>query len=332
MSELVVVTADGHRRHNVREKGYVESPRRVDSLSRGVARLPAVRHLPVRHFSDKHVTEVHDPNLVKFIRTSSEKSEPGKYEYSYLYPIRNADKPPADWTLAVGYYCIDTFTPIHSLAWATAREAVDAALTAAKAVRDGARFAYALVRPPGHHAERKMFGGFCYLNSSAIAAQFLSATGTVAMLDVDYHHGNGQQDIFWERDDVLTVSLHGDPRIAYPYFSGYASEVGEGRGKGYNVNIPLPERLCGEDYRKALKKAIGIIKEFDPEFVVVPLGLDPAKDDPTGSWPLMAKDFYLNGEMIGALDRPTLFVQEGGYRIGSLASNIGAFFGGVRSQ
>ena len=152
------------------------------------------------------------------------------------------------------------------------------------------------------------------------------------MLDVDYHHGNGQQDIFWERDDVLTVSIHGHPRIAYPYFSGYADEKGEGRGKDCNVNFPLPEKLDGAQYKKTLKRAIDVIKEYDPGYIVVPLGLDPARDDPTGSWSLDAPDFLENGRMIAELDRPTLFVQEGGYRIGTLARNIRAFFAGVLSQ
>lgn len=331
MSGLVVVTTEGHQRHHVREKGYVESPRRLSALARGLCGLDGVRAVPVHHFADKYVTAVHDPAMVKFLKGSCGKIDAGKFDYSYLFPIRNADKPPADWSLAIGYYCVDTFTPIHKDAWATAREAVDAALTAAEALRKGARFSYALVRPPGHHAERRVFGGFCYLNSGAIAAEHLSGKGTVAMLDVDYHHGNGQQDIFWTRDDVLTVSLHGNPRIAYPYFSGYANEIGEGRGKDCNVNLPLPERLDGAGYRKALKRAIDIIEEYDPQYLIVPLGLDTARNDPTGSWSLEARDFFENGRMIAGIDRPTLFVQEGGYRIGMLAANIRAFFKGVLS-
>ena len=332
MNPLTVVSTPGHERHHVKGTGYVESPRRFDALKKGICGLGAVRMLPPAKFADKHITAVHDSRLVRFIQSSCDAIEPGKFEYPYILPVRNADKPPADWSLAIGYYCIDTFTPIHRHAWATAREAVDASLTAARALRRGARNAYALVRPPGHHAERGLFGGFCYLNSSAIAAHYLSAFGRVAILDVDYHHGNGQQDIFWSRRDVLTISLHADPRVAYPYFSGYASEVGEGRGKGFNVNFPLPEKLDGEGYRKALKRAVELVKEFDPQYLVVPLGLDPAENDPTGSWSLVAGDFFENGRKISALNRPTLFVQEGGYRIGSLASNIRAFFTGVLSE
>ena len=324
MSELTVVVAEGHGRHHVREKGYVESPRRVAALSRGVRGTRGARQVPVRRFAERHVTAVHDPALVKFLKSSCGRIEAGKYEYSYLFPVRNADRPPLEWSLAIGYYCIDTFTPIHKDAWVAAREAVDAALTGAQALLGGDQFAYALVRPPGHHAERRFFGGFCYLNSSAIAAHYLSEKGKVAMLDVDYHHGNGQQDIFWQRNDVLTVSIHGHPRIAYPYFSGYANEEGEGSGSGFNVNFPLPEKQIGRDYRKTLRKAIEIIEAYDPDYVVVPLGLDTARDDPTGSWALDVQDFFDNGRLIAALDRPTLFVQEGGYRIGALAPDIRA--------
>ncbi|MBD3646655.1 MAG: histone deacetylase family protein, partial [Pseudomonadales bacterium] len=207
--------------------------------------------------------------------------------------------------------------------------AVDAALTAGRSLRNGARFSQSMVRPPGHHAERKHFGGFCYLNSSAIAAQFLSRVGTVAMLDVDYHHGNGQQDIFWHRQDVLTVSIHANPRVAYPYFSGYAEEDGEGRGKGYNVNFPLPEKLDGEQYRRTLKKAVSLIHDYQPDVIVVPLGFDPARNDPTGSWSLDSADFFANGQMIAKLGRPTLFVQEGGYNLETLSDHARAFFSGV---
>jgi acetoin utilization deacetylase AcuC-like enzyme len=196
-------------------------------------------------------------------------------------------------------------------------------------VLGGHRLGYALVRPPGHHAERRAFGGFCYFNSAAVAAHYLSRHGTVAVLDVDYHHGNGTQVIFYERADVLTVSLHGHPRFAYPYFSGFHDEIGEGAGRGFNLNLPLPEELGGEPYREALWRALRRIERFEPRFLVVALGLDSAKGDPTGSWSLLARDFEANGRMIGSLRLPTLVVQEGGYRIRSLGGNARSFFSGL---
>ena len=146
---------------------------------------------------------------------------------------------------------------------------------------NGRRIAYSLVRPPGHHAERRSFGGFCYFSNSAIGAHYLSQHGKVAILDVDYHHGNGQQDIFYNRSDVLTVSIHGDPDFAYPYFTGFADEKGVGEGEGFNVNIVLPEQQNGEQYLKALQTALKSVRDFQPDFLVIALGLDPAKGDPT---------------------------------------------------
>jgi acetoin utilization deacetylase AcuC-like enzyme len=231
--------------------------------------------------------------------------------------------------LRAGYFCIDTFTPLHPNAWLAARRAVDCALTGARAIVHGRRLAYALVRPPGHHAERRVFGGFCYLNSAAIAAHYLSRFGRVAILDVDYHHGNGQQDIFYRRSDVLTVSIHGDPRFAYPYFTGFADEIGEDEGREFNLNLPLEERVDGARYGRALGQALAAVLAFDPAFLVVCLGFDTAKADPTGSWSLGAGDFERNGQRIGALGLPTLVVQEGGYKTRTLGINARHFFRGL---
>ena len=230
--------------------------------------------------------------------------------------------------MQAGYYCMDTFTPLNRNAYLAARAAVDCTLTAANALLDHYSMAYALVRPPGHHAERKAFGGFCYFNNAAIAAHYLSRYGRVAVLDIDFHHGNGTQDIFYQRNDVLTASIHGDPVHAYPFFSGFADEQGEGEGLGYNLNIPLPEQVTPARYLQVLKKVMGAIREFSPEYLVLSLGLDTAKSDPTGTWSLTADDFRQNARLIASLNCPILVVQEGGYRTRTLGQNARAFFEG----
>lgn len=327
--QIALIINDRHQIHHVHERGYVESPVRVRSILAELDKSGLFARLKPRAFPDKNIHAVHDADFVSYLRHASENVPEGKSLYPYVFPVRNKTRPPKEPSVLSGYYCIDTFTPINRNAYPAARRGADCALTAAREILDGRRMAYALVRPPGHHAERRSFGGFCYFNNNAIAAQYLCAYGKVAILDIDYHHGNGQQDIFYRRPDVLTVSLHGHPKFAYPYFAGFDDERGEGEGEGFNLNLPLPENLDGERYRKTLGKALHRIEEFIPQFLVVALGLDTAKGDPTGTWSLKAKDFEENGRLIGTLGLPTLVVQEGGYRTRTLGQNARNFFKGL---
>ncbi len=326
---IAVVINDRHQIHHVRESGYVEAPARVRVIRRELGKVDLFDDLRPRRYSEDWITAVHDPGLVDFIKRASAAVKPGQSVYPYVFPLRNKARPPREYPLRAGYYCMDTFTPINENAYRAARRAVDCTLTAADAVLDGHTAGYALVRPPGHHAEREAFGGFCYFNSAAIAANYLSRYGKVALLDVDYHHGNGSQDIFYKRSDVLTVSIHGHPRDTYPYFSGFEDETGHGEGEGFNLNIPLPEKIGGERYRQALTQALARISRFKPGMLVVSLGLDTARNDPTGSWSLGAKDFDQNGALIGGLGLPTLIVQEGGYNTRTLGVNARHFFIGL---
>ena len=325
---LLYVNAD-HEIHHVRERGYVEAPVRIRVILRELEASGLFQELKPRRFSERHILAVHDRGYVDYFKRVCKSLPEGSSVYPYVFPVRNQARPPHDLAVRAGYYCIDTFTPLDRNALKAATGAVNCAMSGADALLHGDRMAYALVRPPGHHAEREVFGGFCYFNSAAIAAHYLSAHARVAILDVDYHHGNGQQSIFYGRSDVLTVSIHGHPRFAYPYFSGFAEEIGEGEGAGYNLNLPLPETIDSARYHLTLDKALRRVREYDPAFLVVALGLDPAKGDPTGTWRLSPADFHENGRRIGALRKPTLVVQEGGYRTRTLGANARAFFTGL---
>ena len=327
--QIALIVNDRHDIHHVNERGYVESPVRVKSILEAIDPSGLFAIIKPRPFPDKHLHAVHDADFVSYLKRACAEVPAGKSLYPYIFPIRNKTRPPKEPSVLSGYYCIDTFTPINANAYLAARRSVDCALTAAREVLDGRRIAYALIRPPGHHAERRSFGGFCYFNNSSIAAQYLCAYGKVALLDVDYHHGNGSQDIFYRRSDVLTVSIHGHPRFAYPYFCGFEDERGEGEGEGFNFNLALSEVVDGEKYRKALARALRRIEAFGPQFFILSLGLDPAKGDPTGTWSLTVNDFAANGRMIGALGLPVVVVQEGGYRTRTLGKNVLAFFRGL---
>ncbi|NLX96256.1 MAG: histone deacetylase family protein [Rhodopirellula sp.] len=324
-----LVVNEKHDIHHIRERGYVESPVRIKSILSELEPMGLFEKVDARNYSDKHILAVHDSEFVEYLRKVCAGVNEGKSLYPYVFPIRNAARPPKDLSVRAGYYCIDTFTPLNRNAFLAAKRAVDCSLRAADLVLAGRRLAYGLIRPPGHHAERRVFGGFCYFNNCAIAANYLSAQGNVAIVDIDYHHGNGQQEIFYRRSDVLTVSLHGHPNFAYPYFSGFEDERGEAEGEGFNWNFALPEDLDGGQYREALAKALKKVVDFAPTILVIALGLDTARGDPTGTWHLGGKDFHANGRMLGELGLPTLVIQEGGYRTRTLGANARRFFEGL---
>jgi acetoin utilization deacetylase AcuC-like enzyme/GNAT superfamily N-acetyltransferase len=329
LHQVALVVNEHHEIHHVHDRGYVETPVRINSILAAIEPSGIFSRCRSNHYSEKYITAVHDPSLFNFIKKTGEMTPDGQSVYPYVFPIRNRQRPPRERSALAGYYCIDTFTPLNRNAYRAARRGVDCVLTAASEIIAGRRLAYALLRPPGHHAERQVFGGFCYFNNNAVAAQFLSRYGRVAILDVDYHHGNGQQDIFYRRADVLTVSIHGHPRFAYPYFTGFEDEKGEEEGEGFNMNIPLPEAVEGPRYLQALQKGLLRIEAFRPQFLVVALGLDTARGDPTGTWGLRGKDFEGIGGMIGQMGLPTLVVQEGGYRNRTLGRNALSFFKGL---
>jgi acetoin utilization deacetylase AcuC-like enzyme len=231
----------------------------------------------------------------------------------------------------VSYHSADTSTAIRAGSWAAAYGAAQAALTAADALAQS-RAAYALSRPPGHHAAADHSSGFCFINNAAVAANHLARKhGRVAMLDIDVHHGDGTQGLFYARSDVLTVSLHAQTDNYFPYFTGYADETGAGEGEGYNLNMPLPHGSGDEPYLDAIRRGLDRIARHDAGALVISLGLDAADEDPVGVLDVTTEGFRRAAELIATMDLPVLLVQEGGYPCEALGRNLAAFLSGFES-
>lgn len=310
-------------------RGYYERPARVSAIRRALEDVPQTNHA-ARPSGLEPIEAVHDPRMIAFLKESAARIPEGRIIYPEIFPRRFADRLPRSWEMRAGYFCIDTSTPLTAAVYPAARRAVDAAMTGARLLAAGtSRFAYVVVRPPGHHAERSAFGGFCYFNNAAIAAHELSKSGKVAVLDIDHHHGNGTQDIFYERADVLTVSIHGHPESSYPFFAGFHDERGAGAGLGFNRNYPIMPGVDDAGYLTVLGRALRRIDSFAPDFLVVSFGADIMKGDPTGAFYVTVDGMRRIGVEIGALKAPTLVVQEGGYNLGNLRRGIRAFIMGA---
>ena len=274
------------------------------------------------------ITRVHAPGLMQMLQTAHDEwSAMGRtgaaYPYTWSARGMRADRVPATLDGRLGYYSFDCGTPITATSWQAIKSSVDVALTGAALLNAGADAAFSLCRPPGHHAASDHFGGYCFLNNAAIAAQKLldDGAGRVAILDVDYHHGNGTQQIFYNRGDALFVSLHGHPDEEYPYMLGFADETGAGEGEGCNVNFPLHWGTQWPGYQDALQEGIKQIAAYAPDVVVVSLGVDTYKDDPISHFKLEHEHFTQIGALIKTLGKPTLFVMEGGYAVAEIGIN-----------
>ncbi len=230
---------------------------------------------------------------------------------------------PRNFSARVGLFAFDAGSPITAGTWGAAREGALCAMAAADAVLQGERAAFALSRPPGHHAGPDFFGGYCFLNNAALAAQTLRDSGCarVAVLDVDYHHGNGTQTLFEARDDVLTVSIHGDPCTEYPFYLGHADERGRGAGEGFNLNLPLPRGTKPDRWFATLDRACQAVNDFAPAALVVSLGVDTFEGDPISGFHLRSSDYLQLGRTVAALGLPTVWVFEGGYAVAEVGIN-----------
>jgi acetoin utilization deacetylase AcuC-like enzyme len=273
------------------------------------------------------IERVHDPRLVAFVEQAhgiwAATGRPGD-ALPMTWPMRTLrDAEPAVIEGRLGYWCFDAGTPIGPGTWAAAYGSAQVALSgAARLAAEGTVFA--LCRPPGHHAAADVYGGYCFLNNAAIAAQALVDAGAsrVAILDVDYHHGNGTQAIFQDRADVLFVSIHADPAHEYPFFLGFADERGRRAGEGFTLNLPLPLGTRAPAWMAALEAACARIAAFAPDALVVSLGVDTFALDPISHFQLQTEDYPPIGRRIGALRLPTLVVMEGGYAVDAIGTNV----------
>ena len=289
------------------------------------------------------VLAVHDAGFVRFLETIwarwQELPERGPEAWPNTFPYWSGRtdesvRPPCRPTGIMGqlgWYLGDLSVPVGEHCWTSTQRSADTAVAGADAVLAGERSVYALCRPSGHHARADRATGFCYINNTAVAAQRLrSKFGKVAILDVDAHHGDGTQQIFYRRDDVLTISVHADPVDYYPFFTGYEDERGNGPGEGFNLNLPLAHGTGGAAMKAAVERAGEAIQKFGADALVIALGYDAHKDDPIGVLKLEAADFGTIGAQVKAMGLPTLVVQEGGYAIEAIGGCLDAFLGGFK--
>lgn len=278
------------------------------------------------------LTEIRRQHAPGLLRLYEESQTLDRDLYPTVFPKGEMVRADPTNVLHAGYWCFDAGTPLNAETWIAASWSAAAAAAAASHIEEGGDLAYSLSRPPGHHATRSRFGGYCYLNNGGLAAARLRKRGRVAVLDIDYHHGNGTQSLFYRDDRVMTISIHGDPRIDFPYFAGFAEERGKGRGAGFNHNLPMPLGVDGPAYQEVLDKRVRpLLRDFDPKALVVAAGLDTYELDPVGKFKLTTDDLRRVGETIGRWGYPVVAVQEGGYHAPHLGRNARALLKGLRA-
>ncbi len=331
---MKIVYTDRHKLRDAKTELYggklvkpFERPSRMDYILARNREVDAGAIVEPGDFGIDPILRIHDEGYVSFLQSAwSDWQECGfdGEAIATTWPARRmAQKIPDHVEGKLGYYSMACETALTDGTWDAAYASAQVALTGADLILKDERAAFALCRPPGHHAAIDMFGGYCFLNNAAIAAQHLLDQGLkrVAIVDVDFHHGNGTQDIFYTRNDVLFASLHGDPLDAFPHFLGYADETGSGEGEGYNLNYPMKPGTGFSQWRTALGDAFGKVQEYEPEALVISLGVDTFENDPISFFKLKSDDFTTYGKDIADQGLPTLFVMEGGYDIDEIGIN-----------
>ena len=347
---MITIYSEKHRLRNAKTELFggvlvapYENPSRADIILERVKSEKLGEIIEPDEFGMEPVLALHDAGFVEFLQTAWEEWSQTEYKGEAIptcWPARRmSTRIPNYIDGKVGYYALSSETSISEGTWEAAIASKNVALTGAelllKAHKAGtsvstllnansAQGVFSLCRPPGHHAAFDMFGGYCFLNNAAIAAQWFRDNGIerVAILDVDFHHGNGTQDIFYQREDVLYLSLHGDPRDAFPHFSGYSDETGQDAGVGATFNCPLPPGTNFKTWCNKLKDSLTKIDQFGADVLVVSLGVDTFEKDPISFFKLKSEDFLSIGQLLADLNLPTLFVMEGGYDIKELGINV----------
>ncbi len=332
-----VVYSNQHYKHATRlalpgyDENYLEIPDRGEAILAAVASTQLGAVVPATDLGLAPIVAVHDVAFVDFLQraySELQQRQPGTFMLlpDAYFAVRGQRHRPIELRRLANYYAIDRDCPVLAGTWEAAYWSVQVALTAANLVQGGERAAYALCRPPGHHASIDQYGGYCYLNNAAIAARWLQGANSsrVAIVDIDTHHGNGTQEIFYADASVLTCSLHADPDVEYPYFWGGREEVGVGAGIGYNRNWPLPPRTNDEAYLVALDEALDEVRVFAPEVLIISAGSDLMAEDPSapdGGLAITPAGLGEIARRLAALNLPTVIVQEGGYQLDRLGSD-----------
>lgn len=305
-----------------------ECPERAEIIINRVREIDLGNVVSPQNFGLGSTLAIHDSAYIEFLQHCWDewKAQDNKGELlPLIWPGRSmpSTRIPEHIDGKAGYYCLSVDTTITADTWEAVRLSADVALSAALHVKKGDASAFALCRPPGHHATADAYGGYCFINNAAVSAQWLLDNGsaTVAILDVDFHHGNGTQSIFYDRADVLVQSIHGEPAHCFPHFSGYKDETGKAQGEGFNINYPLAPQTSYKTWQLALDRALEKISSYAPDVLVVSLGVDTYEDDPISSFKLKSADFSSYGALIAQLDLPTIFVMEGGYAVAEIGIN-----------
>lgn len=330
---MLTIYSDNHQKRDAKTElcgGLLvepfEKPSRMDFILERLKSQKIGDIIAPQDYGLETILKIHDAGYVSFLETCwSEWVAAGMQGEAIAssWPARRmVQKCPNDIDGKLGYYSLAAETSITQGTWEAARASANVAIEGAHRLTKE-HCLFSLCRPPGHHAALDMFGGYCFFNNAALAAQTLLDKGAkrIAILDVDFHHGNGTQDIFYERSDVLFVSLHGRPEDEFPHFLGYADETGSNAGAGYNLNLPMAKGTTFETWRKALFVAMDCIREYSPDALIVSLGTDTFEEDPISSFKLKSDDFYTYGKDLAGLNLPTQFIMEGGYAIDAIGLN-----------